>query len=247
MIMKSFLSMVLLLVLAGAIGYFYFESALARGIEIAGSRALGTETRVSSVNISPMSGSGSIGQLSIANPEGFNETYAFLLDSLSVEMDVGSAFSDVVEIDSIVITQPDITYETRITTDNIRALINNLPTGPAAEPGAEGAGKRVIIRDLRIIEPRINLVTALAQAPVSLPDIHLQNIGDQSNAVTIAEAARQILSAISQAVLRADLPTTDELRQGVEDNVTEQLERGRNQIEEEVNNVGDRVRGLFNN
>jgi hypothetical protein len=41
------------------------------------------------------------------------------LDSVLVSIDVNSVFTDAAEIESIVIMQPIITYETKITSDNI--------------------------------------------------------------------------------------------------------------------------------
>ena len=91
-----------------------------------GSSVLGTAVTVDSVSLSPLSGQGSISGLRVANPEGFESQYAFELDSVLVSIDVNSVFTDAAEIESIVIMQPVITYETKIASDNIRTLLDNL-------------------------------------------------------------------------------------------------------------------------
>ncbi|MDP6415948.1 MAG: hypothetical protein QGG54_13125, partial [Gammaproteobacteria bacterium] len=84
-----------------------------------GSQVLGTSVTVNSVSLSPLNGSGTIRGLSIENPQGFNSDYAIQLDELSVNLNASSVFSDVVEIESVRVVQPQITYETRIINDNI--------------------------------------------------------------------------------------------------------------------------------
>ena len=107
--------------------YFYFDSLVKSGIEVVGSSVLGTAVTVEGASVSPLNGQGNISGLRVENPEGYNSQYAFELDSVAVSINVGSVFSDVLEVDSITIVQPTITYETKITTDNIRALLANRP------------------------------------------------------------------------------------------------------------------------
>ena len=139
-----------------------------------GSQVLGTSVTVNSVSLSPLNGSGTIHGLSIENPQGFNSDYAIQLDELSVNLNASSVFSDVVEIESVRVVQPQITYETRIINDNIRALIANLSSDSPgeAENGASAvqpeAGKRIIIRRLTLVDPQLNLVAAVVGPPTFL-------------------------------------------------------------------------------
>ena len=126
MLKKTLISVVFLLLLAGGGLFFYLDSIVKSGIEVVGSNLLGTEVTVDSVSLSPLSGQGSISGLRVENPEGFESQYAFELDSVLVSIDVNSVFTDTAEIESIVIMQPVITYETKIASDNIRTLLDNL-------------------------------------------------------------------------------------------------------------------------
>ena len=167
------------------------------------------------------------------------------MGGLDLKVNVGSLVSDVIEVNSIVISDAKITYETKLVTDNIRSLLNNLPNDDAApvieaNPDA-AASKQVIIRDLRILNPQINLHTAVASAPVLLPDIQLQNIGEQNNAVTVAEAARQILVAINRAVISGGIPNMDVLIDGAR----QQLQEGARKVGDAVEELGKGIRSLF--
>ncbi len=244
--MKKVLLALLILVLGGGVfAYLNYENGIRRGIEIAGSRALGTNVTVSGVSVSPFTGEGSIRGLTIANPEGFDAPYAMELGGLDVSINTASILSDVIEINLIQIDDAKITYETTLVRDNIRALLANLPNSDAA-PVVEAtpdapASKRVIIREFRMNNPQVDLHTRVARAPVPLPDLVLTNIGENSSAVTVAEAARQILAALNQAIVREGVPNMDVLIDGAR----QQLDDGIQKVEDTVENISNGVLDLF--
>ena len=197
---------------------------------------------VASVTISPLNDIGSISGLEIRNPEGFDSDYIFQLEQVEVSLNAASLLSDVIEIESIIITQPEITYETRITTDNVRALLENIggSGGETATADSE-AGKELFIRDFRTPGPQVNLVAAVASAPISLPDIELTDIGTEDNAATVAQVLEVVLSALRRMILEAELPGLDMLREGLEN----RLQDGIEEAEEVVEDLGNRLRGIL--
>lgn len=244
MIKKLLTTIVILALLIGVATYFYYDLAIRRGIEIAGSRVLGVEVQVQGVTLSPFSGKGTISGLTVANPPEFGAPYAIELDNLEIVVNTDTLFSDVVEIESILIEAAEVTYETRLVTDNIRTLLANIPSGPRADrPSAEtGGSTQVIIRDFRMVAPQVNVGAAGLSAPVRIDDVHLQNIGDQSNAVTIAQAAQQIFGRLSTVLLTEGVPL--ELLQ---DNVERGLQQGVEQIEERARELGNTLRDALSN
>ncbi|MCG8414363.1 MAG: hypothetical protein MI746_09105 [Pseudomonadales bacterium] len=244
MIKKLLISIVLFVLLIGGVAYFYLDSLVTSGIQVVGSQVLGTQVTVDSASISPLTGSGSINGLRIENPEGFNSQYAFELEEVSVSLNVGSVFSDVVEVDSVVIRDPEITYERRLTSDNIGALIDNLPgsgSEAAEQSEATESSSQLIIREFLMESPQLNLVAASIEAPIPLPDISLSNIGEENDA-SVAQAMRQILGAISTSILNSDPPVLDMLRENVENRIQEGVE----EVEDAVEDITDRVRSIFN-
>lgn len=245
MIKRILLSIVLFIVVIGGVAYFYLDSLVTSGIEVVGSSVLGAEVQVGSASISPLTGSGSISGLSIANVDGFNSEHAFELEEVAVSLNLGSVFSDVVEVDSVVITAPQITFERQLTQDNIRALIDNIstPAGGGQESAAESeAGGRIIIREFLMDDPQVNLVAASIEAPIPLPNISLSNIGEENDSATVADALRQILSAVSTSILNSDPPIFEMMRENVE----ERLQEGVEEVENAVEEIGDRLRGILN-
>lgn len=168
------------------------------------------------------------------------------MDQIAVNLNASTVLSDVLEIESVLITRPQITYERRLTTDNIRALLDNIGAGGGsgdASAGEPASSRRIIIREFRMQQPQLNLVAASIEAPIPLPDIVLNNIGEESNAATVAEAARQIVRAINTSILNSDPPVLDMLRENMENRLQDGVQKVENAVEE----VGNRLRGLFDN
>ncbi len=250
MIKKTLISTAfIILVLVGAVFYF-FDSIVKNGIEVVGSQVLGAGVTVSSVSLSPLNGSGSIRGLRIENPEDFSSDYAIQLDEVSININASSVFRDVVEIESVTIVQPQITYETHITTDNIRALLNNLSSEESASEGesdgaSENSSKQIIIRKLQILDPQLNLVSAIGTAPIPLPDIELKDIGAKDGSTTVAESLGIVLSAVSVSILNTNLPDFSNLQESVQDQLREGAEQVENAVEDTVEQLGNRIRNIL--
>ena len=238
MIKKTLISVVFLLLLAGGGLFFYLDSIVKSGIEVVGSNLLGTEVTVDSVSLSPLSGQGSISGLRVENPEGFESQYAFELDAVLVSIDVNSVFTDAAEIESIVIMQPVITYETKIASDNIRTLLDNLDEGdaPSSDPETEDdSAQQIIIREFRMVGSQLNFVSALVSAPITLADIEIRDIGAEGGSASAANAVRVVLQELAASILNSDdLPGLDGLRESVEGRIQDGAQR----VEEAVEDLG---------
>jgi hypothetical protein len=245
-IKKTLISVVFLLLLAGGGLFFYLDSIVKSGIEVVGSNLLGTEVTVDSVSLSPLSGQGSISGLRVENPEGFESQYAFELDSVLVSIDVNSVFTDAAEIESIVIMQPVITYETKIASDNIRTLLDNLDEGdaPSSDPETEDdSAQQIIIREFRMVGSQLNFVSALVSAPITLADIEIRDIGAEGGSASAANAVRVVLQELVASILNSDdLPGLDGLRESVEGRIQDGAQR----VEEAVEDLGGRLRNILN-
>ena len=246
MIKKTLISVVFLLLLAGGGLFFYLDSIVKSGIEVVGSNLLGTEVTVDSVSLSPLSGQGSISGLRVENPEGFESQYAFELDSVLVSIDVNSVFTDAAEIESIVIMQPVITYETKIASDNIRTLLVKLDEGdaPSSDPETEDdSAQQIIIREFRMVGSQLNFVSALVSAPITLADIEIRDIGAEGGSASAANAVRVVLQELVASILNSDdLPGLDGLRESVEGRIQDGAQR----VEEAVEDLGGRLRNILN-
>lgn len=245
MIKKVLVSVLLVVVILAGGAFYYIDAIVKSGIEVVGSDVLGTAVTVDSVSISPLSGTGSIRGLTIQNPEGFSADNIMQLGEVRVALNVASLTSDVVEIFEVSVIEPVITYETKITTDNMRALLANLPSTPAdggevAEVPAD-AGKGLIINEFNLNAAQVNVVASIIEQSLVLRDIQLTDIGTENQAATVSQVLELVLGSVSRAILNAEKPGLDELRESVEG----RLQDGVQQVEEGVEEIGNRLRNIL--
>ena len=248
MIKKLLLSLVLVVVVVFAAAFFYLDSIVKTGIEAEGSDVLGTSVSVSSVSISPLSGSGTIRGLTIENPEGFTEDNIMQLGEVTVSLNLSSLLGDIIEIYEVSVIEPVITYETKITTDNIRALLVNLPSTPGAanEDVAVDAGKGLIIKEFNLREAQVNLIASIIEQSVVLGDIQLLDIGTENQAATVSQALEKIVGAVSERILNAEMPSLNALREAVQGRLQEGTQQAEEALGQSVEEISSRLRNILN-
>lgn len=249
MIKKTLISLLVVLVLAVGVAFFYIDSIVKSGIEIVGSEVLGTKVTVSSVSISPLNGKGTISGLTIANPEGFTSENIMQLGEITVALNIGSLTSDVIEIAEVTVIEPLITYETKITTDNMRALLANLPStseSDVAEDANGAAGKGIVIKEFNLISAQVNLVASIIEQSFTLADINLTDIGTENQAATVSQALEVVLRALSRALLDADKPSLNELRESVEGRLQNSVEQAEEAVGRGIQDASSRLKNILN-
>lgn len=260
MIKKILLGLVLLAVLAIAAIYFVGSSALNKGIqsgiETFGPKVTQTSVTLADVDLSILSGSGTLKNLNVGNPEGYKSENIFALGQIDLKVDTGSVFSDKIIIDHIIIQQPEIAYEKTFTSSNVKELIKNIEqfTGPSSgsepAPGAEtGSKKQVVIKKL-VIENATVFVGALGVGQtVTLPRIEIENIGESGSQMTMAEAMNLIIGKVLQSIGPALANAGDLLKDGgqaVLDAATgEATEKIGGAAGDVVNKASEGIKGLF--
>jgi hypothetical protein len=144
--MKRVIIVAAALLLLGIIGigvflYNNIDPIVKNAIEKNGSAILGTEVSVGDVDISLKSGRGTIRNVRVKNPEGFDGN-AFTLAEITLDIEVASLTKDPIVIDDIRISAPDV----RVILDdkgrsNI-AVIKNAADRHQASSASKPAGKQ---------------------------------------------------------------------------------------------------------
>ena len=248
MIKKVLVSLIFVVVLLLAGAFFYIDSIVKNGIEVVGSQVLGTAIAVASVSISPLNGSGTIRGLTIGNPEGFTAENIMQLGEITVSLNTSSLLSNVIEIIEITVVEPVITYETKITTDNIRALLANLPStsGEASEDMVVDSGKGLIITEFNLNGAQVNLIASIIEQSVVLGDIQFRNIGTENQAATVSQALEKILVAVSTKILNAEMPGLSDLRESVQGRFKEGVQQTEESVKQGVEDISNRLRSILN-
>ena len=159
-------------------------------IEYGGTYAMGVDTSVETVDVAITKGTVEMGELNIANPEGFDTAHFFTLANTSAEVDLESISSDTIIVPSVVLRGIDVILDKGQDPSNYNQILENLArfesdeTAPA-DPSKEG--KKVIIKSLILEDINIHIanmpgVSLLAgDVAINIPQIELQNIGEKES------------------------------------------------------------------
>ena len=190
---------------------FYFLNDLVKGgVEAVGPQLTKGELRLTKVSLSPFSGKAQLTGLFVGNPQGWKTESAIKMGDIRVVLDVRSALSDVVVIDSIHIEAPEITYEGGLSGSNIGKILENIEAfvGGGEKPAASSSasGKKFRVKDIQIHAAKVRLSTpGLGGQTLTVPlgDLRLQNIGTDGEGVTVAQLSRDILKPLLANITKA--------------------------------------------
>jgi hypothetical protein len=212
LIIRIGIVIVALVVVALVVVFFSLNSIVKKGVETVGPSLTKVDVRLGSADISPFSGSGALSKLLVGNPEGYKTVSSIEVGSMKVMLVLGSVMSDKVVINGIYIQDAQLTLESTLTgKSNLGKILDNLSAPGGAEqkqqtsaPAAKSE-KKFVVKNVVITGTKVNLaVTGVGALPtVTLPDVHLRNIGEQSNGVTAAELVKQVLTPLLQSAIEA--------------------------------------------
>lgn len=215
--MRKFLwsSLVVVLLLIGGGAWWLWNSldnVVASAIRSYGPEITKVNVKLDSVKIRPTEGLAALYRLELGNPKRFSTPRALAVGRISMVLDVATITQDVVRIKEITIEQPEITYEHATGGSNLDVIQRNAEayvadkTGSKKQTPASGKEKKVIIDHLYIKGASAKVTTAMWQGKVvtlAVPDLHLSDIGKKSGGVTVGEASRQVLTAMTQSVSKS--------------------------------------------
>lgn len=211
-------------------------SIVRSGIESEGPAITGTDLTVDSVSVSIMGGSAGMRGLHIGNPEGFNAPHSIELGSIDISLDPMSLVGDEILIHKIEVIAPDIIYEVGKKGSNLERLSKNIEkaSGTAESEEDASASAKLVIEEFRLADAKVTVIQSVlgkAEQTITIPELHLTDIGRKGNGVVAAEAAKQIMGAVMAEVQK-------------------QVAKGKAQdllggAGDGLDSVGDKLKGLF--
>lgn len=173
----------------------------------------GTDFRIDRLYLNPYSGKLRINGVKLSNPQGFGEAAAFSLSNFSVDLVVGSLFSDTILVKEVVVEDPFVSYYSHDGKNNFDVIRANVEKakGPAPEAAASEeskqksgtAEKKVVIERLRISGAKVKLIKSDFIPSLMIPPIELTDIGKKSGGATLEEAWTQIANGVMKSVSSA--------------------------------------------
>ncbi len=176
-----------------------------------------TEISLGNAYFSPLSGRLELRDFTLNNPEGFKSRRAIKAESILLYTDRNTfIMGNPLIINKIEVVAPEITYEKAEGTDNFRTILNNIK-GAVSSKDRSSRGlrngekrKKILIKDFVLKDSKMGIVIPLMAGTtisVPLPDIHIQNLGMNKEAVTPGEAFREAFMVLYEKIGSAVLAT----------------------------------------
>jgi len=236
------------------------DSIVESGVEKYGSKILKARVSVGAVEISPQNGKGTLRDVVIGNPEGFETESAFELNEVTIALDIGTVTENPIVIKEIRVVAPKLTYELNENGNNLETLQKNVAAytgagkGKSSAPAKEGAatdtsaeGRKLVIEKLTIKNGTVGVSASILQsgtAEVPLPNLEFKNIGKKQDGTTPGDVAEKVLNAVTQQVVTATAGLGLNAVRGV---AGEALKGVGDALDEGAEDIGSAIEGLFDN
>ena len=185
-------------------------SIVKKGVETVGPKITGTSITLGGVELSPSSGSGTIKDLVLGNPEGYKSAYAIRLGEATLEVDPKSVLSDKIHIKRVAVTNPEITIEGGLGENNLKKILANIDAFTASEksqPASDsGSKKKLQVDDFLLSGAKVDVKFGILGGKglsVPLPDIHLSNLGTGGDGITAGELTKTVFNSVFEQVIPA--------------------------------------------
>ncbi|HHY86062.1 MAG TPA: hypothetical protein GYA07_11115 [Verrucomicrobia bacterium] len=232
LLVRILIGVVVLLVLA-VVGIGIFLDGIAkRGIETVGPQITKVSVKLDGIDLSPLSGGGTVKGLVVGNPEGFTTPQAISVGSATLSLKPMSLLADKLVIRKIEVIAPEITFEGGFKGNNLSQILANVNeaaggTGDTTEETEEAATRKLQVDDFLIRDAKLHVsITGMGGKtfPVALPPIHIENLGQGPDGITTAELVRLVLSEVEKYAVQAAEKglaelgaSAGELRKGLEE------------------------------
>jgi len=166
LIVRGGLVLITLVIVGVVVLYFSLNGIIKSAVQTQGTKATGVATTLRSVNLNPFAGALTLKQFDLANPEGFSNPTLFKLGEADVQVQIGSALSgDEIVVDRVYIDGAEVVVAFENGKLNVTELLKQIEenAGPKdgaeapaeEEPAAEGEGKGILIKDMKITNTKV--------------------------------------------------------------------------------------------
>ena len=189
------------------------DFVIKHSVEKAGSLVVGTPIKCGHFS-SSFTGKVHIKDLTVGNPEGYHNPYAFKLGEVRVDLNVGTIFSEKIEVRDVYVEGVSVDYELKFGRSNLGEIQKNLERfTPAdkdnpdtANEGGDDSAQQAVIRHLKIENTSLTFSNATLKTTLKmpLPGLELENLGDgKPIGETLNEFFGLIFTSINKAVTGA--------------------------------------------
>jgi hypothetical protein len=201
------------------------DGIVKKGAETFGPQITKVSVNLESVHIVLFTGSATVTGLVVGNPEGYKMPQAISVGLAEVGVNPFSILSDKIIIRTFHVISPEITFEGGLSGNNLGKIMENVnaatKTGGKSSTNAAASqpAKKIEVDDFLITGAKVHVrLTDLGgrEMTLSLPDIHLTDLGKDDDGLTTAELTRVVLKTITTATIKAVSASATDLGKSVE-------------------------------
>jgi hypothetical protein len=187
---------------------FFLGNIVKAGVNSFGPQITGTNVVLAGATVSPLTGSGTLTGLTVANPPGWKKDHAFVLGKIYLSVAPFSILGDHIVINELIIDGPEFDYETKLTDSNISQLMANIEkfagSSGAAPAGKSGKPIKFEVKKFRLINPKVAVgVAGAAAVTVPMPDISFDDLGTKEGGITPDQLVSVVMKKVSTSVIVA--------------------------------------------
>ena len=155
--------------------------------------------------------------------------------------------SDKVVVHSVKVLAPEITFEGNLGGNNLNKLLDNIKGTSDKDKQAttkeeKSSQKKLQVDDFLITGAKVHVATSLLgdrSATLSIPEIHLTNLGQDSNGITAAQLAEKVFAELVQSTLKAVTEQVGNIGKGATDMLKGTTTNGIPNVDKVTKGVGD--------
>jgi len=217
------ISLVVLLIAVSLVIGLYLGPIVKIAIEQIGPKVTQVSVKVDHVDVSLLTGSAALKGLVVGNPSGYSVPQAISVGTVAISVDPFSVTSKKILVHSIHIQSPEITFEGSLSGSNLSKIGSNANGAPKESNASTNQvnnqpASKIEVDDLLITGAKVHvyLSSLVGTKTISLPDIHLTDMGKDSDGLTPADLTSEVLKAIISSTVKAVAGSVGDLSQGVE-------------------------------
>lgn len=253
-VIKWLLYLLVFVLLLAAIALFVLANNLGKiiktGINDYGPELLGVPLTLGSASVSLLDGKASLGDLRIANPQGFSSNNAFELKHIDLALDIQSLQNPVIVIDRIAINGAAVNAEQIGSKINLQVLQNKMSqasSGSAPSSGSSSSDQdkstlpKIAIAKFEFTDATASVKSdTLGEESVAIPSISLENIGTPENGLTPDSAAQAVMQPLMKKVI------AEVKKQALDKVVDREIDKALDKaLGDKAGQYKDKLKGLF--
>jgi uncharacterized protein involved in outer membrane biogenesis len=197
----------------------WIDGAARSVIESEGSKALGVELTLEKLSLSLFGGEAKLGDMKIANPEGYTDDQFFGLGAGHASVSYGSLGEDTIVIPEIVFEDVNVSLEKDGGKGNYDVLIENLEKyAGEGEDEETTEGKKFVIKKISVrnitVTSRMRALVAKPALTAKIPEITLTDVGSGSG-VPMGVVIRKFIGGLLAGIANSGISLAGDIGKGL--------------------------------